>query len=115
MNSTSAQPLPSQSAGAWLTRQMERRSISVRHMAAQMNVADKTVYDWRGDRGVISEERVPLLAQVLGMTEIETRRGLGFWVPDGDEPKGAELRDELIELRGQLQAILDRIDEIREQ
>lgn len=113
--SDSVGTLPSESPGRWLTRQMERRGINARRFADEMRVTTQTIYAWQNDRTVISEERVPRLAEVLGVSELEARRGLGYWVPAGDEPQGPQLRDELIELRGQLQAILDRIDEIREQ
>lgn len=108
MNSAPGEPSPSQSAGTWLTRQMERRDISVRRLATEMNVAEKTVYDWRGDRGVISEERVPRLAQLLDVTEVEARRGLGFWVPSGEEAAPARNAAELEEIIADLTDVLDR-------
>lgn len=80
--STAAQPPPSDSPGSWLTHQMERKSISVRRLADALGVTDKTVYGWRDDRGAVSETRIPKLAAALGISEIEARRGLGYWVPD---------------------------------
>ena len=85
---------PSDSPGTWLTRQMERRSISVRSLAEALGVTGKTIYDWRDDRTAISEARVPLLAEVLDVTELEARRGLGYWVPDETGPLPARFDTE---------------------
>lgn len=72
----------SESHGDWLTRQMGRRGVSVRQVAEALDVTTKTVYYWRGGKTEINEERLPQLAEVLGISEIEARRGLGFWVPE---------------------------------
>jgi transcriptional regulator with XRE-family HTH domain len=99
----SAETTPSRpTPGAWLTRQMEARRLSVRQLADALAVTTQTIYDWRGDRAAISEERVPRLAAVLGVSEIEARRGLGYWVPEGALPSPAELD------RGQLREALRR-------
>lgn len=60
--------------------------MNVRQLADALNVATQTVYNWQSDRTVISEERVPHLAEVLGVSELEARRGLGYWVPDESTP-----------------------------
>lgn len=91
--SNPAQTPPSDSPGTWLTRQMERRSINVRRLAEELGVTGKTVYDWRDDRTAISEARLPRLAEVLGIPELEARRGLGYWVPDGSEPPATDTGD----------------------
>jgi len=84
--------------GEWLTRQMERRQISVRQIADALDVATQTVYNWQSSKSVINEDRVPRLAEVLGVSEMEARRGLGFWVPDAGETMPPELdRDQLRE------------------
>jgi len=74
--------------GDWLKSLMDRRQISVRQIADALEVTPKTVYDWRDERTVINEERVPRLAEILGVSEVEARRGLGFWVPDESNAEG---------------------------
>lgn len=102
-------------AGAWLTRQMERRSIGVQQLADALGVTGKTIYYWRDDKATVSEERIPRLAEVLGLTEIATRRGLGYWVPKEHEVEPADrTREELATLREELQGILDRIDRLQD-
>lgn len=101
--------MTTESKGGWLTRQMERESASVRRVADAMGVTTKTVYEWLNGKTAVSEERVPRLAEVLGVSEIEARRGLGYWVP-ADEPAviavpGAldrQLRREMAELQQDL-------------
>lgn len=108
--STSAQPPPSHTPGAWLTRQMERRKTSVRRLADELGVTSKTVYDWRDDRTAVSEARVPRLAAVLGVSEIEARRGLGYWIPEGALPPPAELDRE--QLRAALRRFRQAADDL---
>lgn len=91
--STDSDPTPSQSPGSWLSRQMKRRAIAVRRLADEMGVTTKTVYDWRDDRTAISEARVPKLAEVLSVSEVEARRALGYWVPTGADPEPASDAD----------------------
>lgn len=111
---TPAQTPPKQTPGSWLTRQMELRAISVRQLAEAMDVTTKTVYDWRDDRTAISEERVPRLAEVFGIPEIEARSGLGYWVPDRRTSAPARIgREELVKLKKDLQEILERIDRLQ--
>jgi transcriptional regulator with XRE-family HTH domain len=93
---------------------MELRQTSVRQIADAMEVTTQTVYGWQNDKAAIAEARVARLAEVLGVTEIEARRGLGYWVPDGQaEPAGID-RSELAKLKSDLQEILDRIDRLQE-
>lgn len=100
--------------GEWLTRQMERRDISVRQLADAMDVTTKAVHDWRGGKTAVSEERVPRLASVLGISEVDARRGLGYWVPNESAPPAETVSvEELQQLREQVVAVLDRIDEIK--
>lgn len=106
--SNPAQPQPSDSPGTWLTRQMERRHLSVRRLAESLGVTGKTVYDWRDDRTAVSEARIPRLANELGVTEVEARRGLGYWVPEGSEPQPAKNAGELDEILRDLTDVLDR-------
>lgn len=108
--SNPAQPPPSDSPGTWLTRQMERKDISVRHLAEALGVTGKTVYDWRDDRTAISEGRIPRLAAVLGVSEIEARRGVGYWVPEGALPSPAELDKE--QLRAALRRFRQAADDL---
>lgn len=108
-------PPPDETPGVWLTRRMEIRSTSVRQLADAMNVTTQTVYDWRGDRAAINEERIPLLAATLAISEIEARRGLGYWVPEDRPVERAGIdRDELAQLRQDLAGILERIDRLQE-
>lgn len=81
--------------GDWLKRQMARRDISVRQIADALDVTTQTVYGWQNSKTVISEDRVPRLAEMLGISEIEARRGLGYWVPDeGMVEQSSEDEDE---------------------
>lgn len=108
--------------GEWLARQMDRRQISVRQLADALNVATQTVYNWQSGKSVINEERIPALAEVLGVSELVARRGLGYWVPEGGLDAGeytgegstvAMDKEELLELRKTLVAALERIDRIQ--
>jgi transcriptional regulator with XRE-family HTH domain len=101
----------SESNGQWLTRQMDRRGVTVKQVAEALGVTDKTVYYWRGDKTAISEERVPQLAKVLGVSELAARSGLGFWVPEGDEPPPVDRR--LDEMEALARSLLDLVEEIR--
>lgn len=95
-------------SGDWLKRQMERRNISTRAIADALGVTPKTVYDWVGNKTTVSEERVPLLAEALDVTEIEARRGLGYWVPEDSEPQPIRDAGELDEILGDLTDVLER-------
>jgi transcriptional regulator with XRE-family HTH domain len=106
--STAAQPSPSPSPGTWLTRQMERRQASVRQIAEALEVTTQTVYDWRGDKAAINEARIPRLAEALGVSEVEARRGLGYWVPEGSEPQPARDTAELDEILQELTSVLEK-------
>ena len=98
----------------WLTRQMERRQITVRQLADALDVATQTVYNWQSGKSVINEERVPQLAAALDLSVVETRRGLGFWVQGEQDPPAETVSiDELKALREMLQKALDRIEEIQ--
>lgn len=108
--SNSVEPQPSPSAGAWLTRLMERRGVSVQQMSEALNVTEKTVYYWRNDKTSVSEERVPRLAAALGVSEIEARRGLGYWVPEGASPSPAKLDRE--QLRAALRRFRQAADDL---
>lgn len=110
-----AQTPPGDSPGGWLTRQIERRSMTVRQFADAMEVTTQTVYAWQGDRGAISEERVPRLADVLGITQIEARRGLGYWVPvEQNGSKPTVDKEELERIKADILAILERISRLQE-
>jgi len=90
-----------QTHGAWLTAQMERRNMNVRQLADALEVTTQTVYGWQNGRTVVNEERIPRIAEVLGVSEIEARRGLGYWVPvEGERPEELD--------REQLREALDR-------
>lgn len=98
--------------GDWLKSHMDRRQISVRRLADALQVTSKTIYDWRDDRTAISEERVPRLAEVLGVSELEARRGLGFWVPDGSEPEAPRI-DGLDAVEEMLETALAEINRLK--
>ncbi len=105
----------SETRGEWLTRQMERRNTSVRQLADALNVATQTVYNWQSDRTVINEDRVPRLASVLGMTEVEARRGLGYWIPEEALSRPAELdRDQLREALRRFRQAADDLERLIE-
>lgn len=107
-------PHPNSSPGTWLTDQMKRRNMGVRQLAEALGVSEKTIYEWRGDRTAISEVRVPELAQVFAITEVEARKGLGYWVPESTEsarPRPDQLL-ELEEMRRALAQNLERLEEI---
>lgn len=106
--STPAQTPPSDSPGAWLTRQMERRSIGVQQLADALGVTGKTIYYWRDDKTAVSETRVPRLAEVLGVSELEARRGLGYWVPSDNGEAPAKDTAELEEIITDLANVLER-------
>jgi transcriptional regulator with XRE-family HTH domain len=106
--SDSVQTPPSQTPGAWLTRQMERRSIGVPALAEALGVTEKTIYYWRNDKTAVSEARVPKLAEALGISEVEARRGLGYWVPEGSEPRPARDTAELDEILQELTSVLEK-------
>jgi len=106
---SSAQPPPSHpSPGTWLTRQMERGHKNVRQIAEALDVTTQTVYDWRGDKATINEARIPRLAEALGISEIQARRGLGYWVPGDEEPQPARDTAELDEILQELTSVLEK-------
>ena len=71
--------------GEWLKAARERRGISVRKVAALFDVSTQAVNGWeKGRYNFVSDERAEALAGLLGMDEIEVRRGLGLWVPRED-------------------------------
>jgi len=107
--SNSLASLPNESPGQWLTRQMNQADIGVRRLADALGVTEKAIYEWRGDRTSISEARVKPLADVLGVSEIEARRGLGYWTPgEGDGAKPARNPDELDEIIQDMTQVLER-------
>lgn len=87
---------------------MERRNISVRQLAEALGVVEKSVYFWRDDKTAVSEARVPRLAEALGVSEIEARRGLGYWVPEDSEPQPVRDAGELDEILRDLTDVLAR-------
>jgi transcriptional regulator with XRE-family HTH domain len=103
--------MTSASTGEWLARQIGRRGVTVRQIAEALGVTTKTVYDWQSGKTAISEERVPRLAEILSVSELEARRGLGFWVPSGDEPPPIDSR--LDEMETLARSLLDLVEEIR--
>lgn len=103
--------MTSASTGEWLSRQIERRGVTVRQIADALGVTTKTVYDWQGGKTAISEERVPRLAEILRVSELQARKGLGFWVPDENEPPPIDSR--LDEMEALARSLLDLVEEIR--
>ena len=102
------------SAGDWLRRELTRRGISVRDATEAVGLkSTQAVYAWMSDKAAPTDEAAAKLAELLDVPEVEIRRRFGLWVPEDDQPQRPELRDELIELRAQLKAILDRIDKIQ--
>lgn len=102
------------SAGEWLRQELSRRGISVRTATEAVGLkATQAVYAWMSDKAAPTDEAATKLAELLRVPEVEVRRRFGLWVPEDNQPKRPELRDELIELRQQLVSILQRIDEIQ--
>jgi transcriptional regulator with XRE-family HTH domain len=102
-----------QGKGEWLTRQMERENVSVRLVAEALGVTTKTVYDWQGGKTAISEERIPRLAEVLGVSELQARRGLGFWVPDESAAAHAGREDEIDAALEVMRAAIAELERIK--
>jgi transcriptional regulator with XRE-family HTH domain len=91
---------------------MERRGISVRQIADALDVTTQTVYGWQSGKTVINEERVPRLAAALEISEMDARRGLGFWVPDErvrDDPDRGDEIDAALDVMRAAMAELERI------
>jgi transcriptional regulator with XRE-family HTH domain len=88
---------------------MERKQVSARRLADALGIATQTVYSWQNGKTTVNEDRVPRLAEVLGVSEIEARRGLGFWVPDEGT---AESMGEIDEIDAALDAMRAAIAEL---
>lgn len=105
----SAQPSPSRpKPGVWLMHQMERKQLSARQLADTLGIATQTVYSWQNGKTTVNEDRVPRLASVLGISEVEARRGLGYWTPEDSEPQPVRNAGELDEILGDLTDVLER-------
>lgn len=99
-------------AGEWLRREMERRSITTHDVAEAVGLRDQAVYYWLTGRTSPKDDAAGKLAELLGIPEVEVRRRFGMWVPDdkaADLPP-AEL-EELRKLRKQLDAAIQRLEQ----
>lgn len=101
-----------QTHGAWITAQMERRNMNVRQLADALEVTTQTVYGWQNSRAVVNEERIPRLAEVFGVSEIEARRGLGYWVPTEGEPPEELDREQLREALDRFRRAADDLERL---
>lgn len=74
-------------AGAWLREQRIRRGFDkAADFARKLGIERYTLSTYETGRSAVPDDRATQIAEVLGMDEIEVRRGLGLWVPD-DEPR----------------------------
>jgi transcriptional regulator with XRE-family HTH domain len=87
---------------------MERKQLSARQLADTLGIATQTVYSWQSGKTTVNEDRVPRLAEVLGVSEVDARRGLGYWVPEDSEPPPVRDAGELDEILRDLTDVLDR-------
>lgn len=55
--------------------------MSVRELAASIDVATQAVYNWESGKNGVDDERAEQIATLLGTDLIDTRRNLGLWVP----------------------------------
>jgi transcriptional regulator with XRE-family HTH domain len=92
---------------------MERKQVSARRLADALGIATQTVYSWQNGKTTVNEDRVPRLAEVLGVSEMEARRGLGYWVPDDGSEVPPELdRDQLREALQRFRQAADDLERL---
>jgi transcriptional regulator with XRE-family HTH domain len=103
------------SAGEWLRQELSRRGISVRAATDAVGLkATQAVYAWLSDKAAPTDEAAARLAELLHVPEVEVRRRFGLWIPEGSQPAAPPYDvEELRELRTQLNAIIDKIEEIQ--
>lgn len=74
-------------AGQWLRTTRERKGFSTLNQFAQeLGIDPSQLSRYELGTSAISNERAERIAAVLGLSIIETRRGLQLWVPDEDAP-----------------------------
>lgn len=95
-----------EAAGRWLRDQRESHGYATAVDFARALGVDQSLVS-RYERGIseVSDERAAKIAELFGMDLVETRRGLGLWVPsepgqeqtlvDPEEPLDLELPAEL--------------------
>lgn len=104
----------SEMPGDWLKQQMDRKGLTTHELAQAVGLRDQAVYYWLTGKTSPKDEAAGKLAELLGLPELEVRRRFNLWVPDEDQPAPAAISlDELKELREQVVAVLNRIEEIQ--
>lgn len=110
-------------AGEWLKATRQEKGMSVRQLAAEIDVATQVIYDWQNGKNAVSEDNAAKIAQAFEMDLIQVRRNLGLWVPDdpGTTARGtreqaeAAARNELDELQRLLDEAQQRLERLRAQ
>lgn len=105
------------SAGQWLRGERERQGMTVRQLAAALDVATQVVYGWQNGKNAVSDANAAHLAELWGLPELEVRRNLGLWVPDEanqrtDGPAPQKRSD--AELLGIIDRLQEEIAELRQ-
>lgn len=97
----------------WVREHRERAGMSVTEFARALDVTNAAVYAWQNpdDPARPGEQRVPKLAEILGVTETEVRRALGYWVDEDDTPKGEDL-DEFVD---SITAVVRQVEQLTEE
>lgn len=74
--------------GRWITATREERGLKQAALARALGVTRSTITGYEDGRTGVAEWRVPELARALGRSVTETRRALGFYVPDDVRDEG---------------------------
>lgn len=110
LTAMSAAPDP----GEWLREQLERRQLTTRDVAAAVGLRDQAVYYWLTGKTSPKDEAAAKLAELLDVPEVEVRKRFGLWVPEVPAAEPASIdREELANLKRDLQDILKRIDRLQ--
>lgn len=95
-------------AGRWLRSQRERRGLSVREVAARLDVLPQTVYNWEAGKSGLDDDRADQVAELLEVDVIALRRHLGMWLPPQDRVEQFEVQDELDKKLARIRADRER-------
>src|SRR5689334_9142242 len=68
-------------AGRWLRDAHESRGMNSAELARRLGVKAQTLSHWETGRYWVPDEAAREIAVILGMSEVEVRRGLGLYVP----------------------------------
>ena len=76
--------------GRWLREQRRKRGFSsAAAFGREVGASKEVVSAWELGRFAIPDNRAEAIAETLGVSVLETRRGLGMWVPPGDDAHAA--------------------------